>query len=443
MTVESSISSQIAAELPTIRVLSGEEFEERRRVWNGAVDNVPAVIVCPRSAHEVSEAVSTARRHGLAISVRGGGHDYVGRAIRTGGLVVDLAELRGVQIHGDTATVGGGATADDLLSAAAEYGMTAVVGTHGGVGVVGLLTGGGYSFLIGVLGMGVDNLVSAQVVLADGTIVVTDEAHEPDLFWALRGGGGNFGVIVSAELRVHPMPEVTAGTIAFGWDQARDVLSGLAELHRDLDDALDVMFGARHTPDGPIVVTRPVWAGPEDAARPHIDRIRRIGKPLVDDVARRRVVDLAGEVTESFPAGRHYRIGTCVTEEIDDAFVDAFTSSVAEMPPTCALNVHHAHGAATRIPVADTAYAYRQPHLVVEMLAMWSDGEGRAECDWITDTEQRFNAIALPGGWVNLMRPHDPRIRDAYGPNRTRLIACKERYDPGGEFTAIPLPGPE
>jgi FAD/FMN-containing dehydrogenase len=437
---ETAVLASVAAELPAGRVLTGAAYERSRRVWNGVVDHAPAVIVRPETTAEVAAALAAARRNGLPISVRGGGHDWAGRAIRDGAMVIDLGALRTVEIDGDVARVGGGATADDLLGAAGDHGLSAAVGTVGSVGVVGLILGGGYSPLIGVVGLGVDNVLSAEVVLADGSVVTADRESEPELFWALRGGGGNFGVVTHISLRLHPIRVVTAGTVAFALPQARHVLRGLSVLHDQMDDALDVMFGAMHTPAGAVLFTTPMWAGVAEAGAGQIDRVRTLGDPVLDDVGRRAVADVARTVADGFPAGGHYRLSSRITPPIDDAFIDAFVACADVMPDSCALNVHHSHGAATRVPVVATAHAYRDPHLVIEILGVWGAGDGRAERAWVSDSEHRLDGIAVPGGWTNLMAPDDPRARDAYGPNTARLVAAKKRYDPDGVFNGIPLP---
>lgn len=432
--------SLLMAELPAAQILTGEEFEDRRRVWNAAVDRVPAIIVRPESVDDVATAVRIARRCDLPISVRGGGHDWTGRAIRPGGLVVDMGVFRTVTIDGDVATVGGGATSDDVLGPAREHGMAAALGTVGTVGAVGLILGGGYGSVLGVAGLGVDSLLSAQVVLADGSVVTTDAEHEPDLFWALRGGGGNFGVVTSVRIRLHPIPDVTAGTVAFSRTEAEQVLRNLQRLHDDLDDALDVIFGAMHTPAGPVLFTSPVWAGSADAGPAQIDRVRALGTPVIDEVGRRPLADHVRALGDSFPAGVHYRLGTRIASRITEQFIDVFTTCWDDMPHGCALNVHHAHGAALRVPSDSTAHAYRKPHLVVEILGMWRDGDGSTEAAWVGATERRLDAVAEPGGWTNLMHPDDPRAQMAYGDNRSRLIATKKKYDPDNVFQATDLP---
>jgi FAD/FMN-containing dehydrogenase len=421
-------------------VTESAEVVAAARVWNAQVQSQPAMLVRCRTTAEVQAAVQAARGASLPLSVRGGGHDWAGRAVRDGALVIDLSGMRKIEVAGDVARVGGAATGDDLLDAAGRHGFSAAVGTVGSVGVIGLTLGGGYGSLIGLLGLAVDNLLSAEVVLTDGRVVTTDPRHEPDLFWALRGGGGNFGVVTRIETRLHPIPEVNAGMVAFGWAQAPSVLSGLRGLHGELDDALDVMFGAIRTPDGPVLFTTPVWAGSAEAGSAQISRVRSLGDAVIDDVARRPLVDVVRAAGEPFPDGGNYWLGSRIVPALNHAFVDAFVRCVDAMPRTCALNVHHAHGAATRVPIESTSHAYRDEHLVVEILGRWTDGDGSAERAWVHNTERAFDVVALPGGWTNLMAPGDPRARDAYGVNTARLLAVKAQYDPDGILKAIPLP---
>jgi FAD/FMN-containing dehydrogenase len=337
--------------------------------------------------------------------------------------------------------VAGGATVSDVLDAARPHGYAAAVGTVSSVGFAGLTLGGGYGTLIGVVGLGVDNLLSAEVVLADGRIVTADPHHEPDLFWALRGGGGNFGVVTELRTRLYPLATVTSGTIAFAWDQARSVLRGWRDLMATADDALDVMFGATTTPAGLVLFTAPTWAGdPADAAG-QIARVRALGEPVLDDVDRRALADTVHALDDAFPRGRNYHLGARILPGLTDDAIDAFVRCAEAMPATCVLNVHHAHGAATRVAVTETAYAYRDDHLVVELIGAWADGDGGAESAWVRDTERRLDPHALAGGWPNLMAPSDQRARDAYGINTSRLLAVKSHYDPDGVFAATPLPG--
>src|SRR6516165_11194107 len=232
MTTETQVvappSRNLFADLPAGRVLSGSAYDTSVQIWNAAVTHEPALIVRPESPAEVRAAVLAARTHDLPLSVRGGGHDWAGRSLRHGGLVVDLAHMRHVVIDPVVriATVQGGATAAEVIAAARPHGLVAATGNCGGVGMAGLTLGGGYGPLNGQFGLALDNLVSAEVVLADGRIVTADATHEPELFWALRGGGGNFGVVTSMVVRLHPVDQLIGGLIVFPWSQAAAVWRG-------------------------------------------------------------------------------------------------------------------------------------------------------------------------------------------------------------------------
>ena len=410
------------------------------RPWNAQVTGRPSVVARCRTTADVQAAVRAARSAGMPLSVLAGGHDWAGSAVRDGGLLVDLGGMRQVTVDGAEARVAGGAIVSDVLDAARPHGYAAAVGTVSSVGFAGLTLGGGYGTLIGVVGLGVDNLLSAEVVLADGRVVTADPHHEPDLFWALRGGGGNFGVVTGLRTRLHPLAMVTAGTIAFGWRQARSVLQGWRDLMASADDALDVMFGAMHTPDGLVLYTAPTWAGGPGDAAGQIARVRALGDPVLDDVGRRALADTVHALDDAFPRGRSYHVGARILPGLTDGAIDAFLRSAEAMPAACVLHVHHAHGAATRVPVTETAYAYRDEHLVVEIIGAWTDGDGAAESAWVRDTGRRLDGYALAGGWANLMARGDQRARDAYGINTGRLLAVKSHYDPDAVFTAIPLP---
>jgi FAD/FMN-containing dehydrogenase len=410
------------------------------RLWNAQANGRPAVVARCRMTADVQAAVRAARSAGIPFSVLAAGHGWDGIAVRDGGLLLDLSTMRQVTVNGAEARVAGGATISDVLDAARPHGYAAVTGTMSSVGFTGLALGGGFGTLIGVAGLAADNLLSAEVVLADGRVVTADQHHDADLFWALRGGGGNFGVVTELRARLQPFATVVAGMIAFGLDQGRSVLRGLRDLTASADDALHVTFGSMSTPNGRILYTGPTWAGAHDDAAAQMARVRMLGDPVLDDVGRRALADTVHALDDVFPAGRGYRLGTRTLPGLTDGAIEAFVRSAEAMPAGCALNVHHVHGAATRVPVTETAYAYRDEHLVVEIIGCWADGGGEAESAWVRDTERRLDPHALAGGWTNLMARDDPRVRDAYGINTDRLLAVKTHYDPDRVFTAIPLP---
>src|SRR5271165_2434011 len=234
-------------------VLRGDgDYARMRQIWNGAVQRQPALIALCETPADVQAAVRTARANGLFLSVRGGGHDWAGRALCHNGLVVDLSRMKQVEIDlkRSEATIQGGASAADVVSVAAPYGLVAATGNCGTVGMVGLTTGGGYGPLTSRYGLALDNLLGAEVVLADGRLVYCDDRENPELFWALRGGGGNFGAVTAMRVRLHPVRQVLGGMILFPWSEAESVLRGYAKAIADAPDELSVLAVLLSAPDG-------------------------------------------------------------------------------------------------------------------------------------------------------------------------------------------------
>ena len=426
-------------------------MDEVLEIWNAAVPLRPAAVRRCGDVGQVRDAVRRARADGLALSVLGGGHDWAGRAVRDGAQVIDLRGMREVKVDGDVATVGGGATANDLIAAAAASGRSAATGSVGAVGMAGLTLGGGYGPLNGVAGLAADNLLSAEVVLADGTVVVATEASEADLLWALRGGGGNFGVVTSMRVRLHPVPAVCTGRVIFPFGQARDVLAGFGELIAEAPDELTVQAGFLSAPDGtPVLFFLPTWSGAPDDGAPWVKRLESLGTPLMSAVGPAGYGEPLRRGDEMFARdGRHYAIRTRNLAGLTAGTVDALVAAGADRTsPLSAINLHHFHGAATRVPLPATAFGVRQPHFMAEILASWRPAAGQ-DADsaaphrrWADTTAEQLNPHALPGGYPNLLTADEPeRVEHAYGPNAARLIAAKRTYDPGNIFTATPLPG--
>src|SRR6516164_6654166 len=266
-------------------------------IWNAAVRRRPALSVRARAARGVQEAIRVARDRALPLSVLGGGHDWAGRALCEGGLLIDMSRMRGVRVDASArvATVGGGATAADVMAAAAPYGLLAAAGNCGGVGMTGLTLGGGYGPLNGRFGLASDNMLSAEVVLADGRIVTADATHEPELFWALRGGGGNFGAVTSMRVRLHPMNKLIGGLIAFPWPQAAVVWRGLREVLATAPDELTVQSGLMPGPNGqPTFFLAPAWSGDLAVGERAIDALMKLGNPLATQVAPITYAELLG-----------------------------------------------------------------------------------------------------------------------------------------------------
>jgi len=441
--LRSAISGRVA--LP-----GGELYDEGSRVWNGAVRHRPAIVAFCRQPEDVQAAVRAARRHGLRLSVRGGGHDWAGRALRDGGLVIDLTPMRDVAVDPQAlvANVAGGARAKDVAVAAGAHGLVAAMGNCGTVGMAGLSLGGGYGPLSGTCGLAADNLLGAEIVLADGRRLTTGPDAEPDLFWALRGGGGNFGVVTSLRVRLHPVRDMLVGTIIYHWKDAGAVLRRYAAFAATAPDELGVSVGAMPGPDGePVIMVVPLWNGDRSRGERAMEDVRAFGTPLSAQVGPATYADLLAQFDAWVEAadGCHWEIRTRSLPALTAGAADAIIAAKARAAsPLCSVFWHHFHGAATRVAPDGAAFGLRREHLMVEIVAGWKpDGDdGAPHRRWARDLKQSLAPFALPGGYANLLGPDDhEQAAAAYGGNAARLRVLKRRFDPDGVFaSAIPLP---
>jgi FAD/FMN-containing dehydrogenase len=428
-----------------VHLPGSDEYRTGVRIWNGAVTARPAAVARPRSAHDVQQVVGVAAEQNLPITVRGGGHDWAGRALNDGGVVVDMSAMRRVDIDSvvRVADVQGGATIDDVVRAAEPYGLTAPAGTHGDVGMVGFTLAGGHGPLNGITGLGLDNLVEAEVVLADGRLVTANANSEPDLFWALRGGGGNFGVVTRIRVRLHPLATMTTGVLLYPWEQAADVLRGFDAMVPSMPDELTVVSGVVSGPDGgPAVILAPTFMGNPETASSWVGELRRLGEPAVEQVAPISPTERLHLLDDIMPLGRHYEIRTANVATLSSAVIDALMHAASTREsPFSAVGIHHFHGASTRVGAADTAFGVRTPHFVLEVIAAWEPGEGAVHQQWAQALYASVLPDALPGGYPNLIGPAQRSQADAaYGPNAARLLAVKRQWDGATRFTATPLP---
>jgi FAD/FMN-containing dehydrogenase len=389
--------------------------------------------------------LSYARGHDLAISVRGGGHDWAGRALVDGGVVLDMSLLRQVSVDtvAGVATFGGGARAAEVVAATEPHALLPATGSHGQVGMVGLTLGGGYGPLTGVAGLALDNMLGAQLVLPDGDLAVVDACREPDLFWALRGGGGNFGVVTSLRVALHRIPRVVAGILVFPWPQARQVMTGYAELLPTLPEELTVQIGVLAGPDGhSVVYLSPTWAGAGDPSR-WIGRLAALGQPVLHRVAPMPYSTMLRLLDPYIVWGRHHEMRTRTLPALTPAAIEALIwAGDTRTSAFSGVAIHHFHGAATRIPLEDTAFGIRRPHAMVEILAAWDPAEDPTpHRHWAHALHTELAADALDGGYPNMIGPDQAeQAQLAYGPNTARLLRIKNDYDPATLFTATPLP---
>jgi FAD/FMN-containing dehydrogenase len=445
-----SVADDLRAVMAEKVVIAGEDaYAGVRQIWNGAVDHQPAVFALCETAEDVQAAVRVARKHDFPLSVRGGGHDWAGRALRHGGLVIDLTRMRQVDVDVTrrAATVAGGAIGADVSAAAAPHGLAGVTGNVGAVGMAGFLLAGGYGPLSTRFGLAIDNLLGAEVVLANGRRVWADPSQNAALFWALRGGGGNFGVITSMRIRLHEVREILAGFIFFPWSQACEVLRGHGEIMSGAPDELSVLAGLLTGPDGsPVLFLGPIWTGERAAGEKHIGRLESLGKPMLSQVGPMTLAQLLGLYDAQIVNGRHYALRTRWLADLTPDIISAVAAAGASRTsPLSIIALHHFHGAGTQIARDATAFSMRRNHFMIEIIAAWeptSVVEAEVHRQWMSDLSAALAPHALPGGYANFLGPdcHD-QIADAYGDNARRLCEVKQKYDPDNDFSsAIPLP---
>jgi FAD/FMN-containing dehydrogenase len=417
-------------------------------LWAKPVGVPPSAVVHCRHAEDVQAAIRAARERDLPLSVRGGGHDWAGRAL-CDGIVIDLAEMRDVIISPDrrTTRISGGARACDVTAVADPLHLAAVTGSAGCVGMTGLALGGGYGPLIGRFGLALDNVTAAEVVLADGRMVSADREHEADLFWALRGGGGNFGVVTAMRHRLHELPSVHSGLLVYPFSEARAVLEGCAAIAASMPEELTVQLALLVDPSGtPMVVVVPAWCGLPEQGERRLAPFLRLGTLLAGTIERKSYGALLATFDAHIANGLRTFMETCWLPSLESSsigiFIDAMKSAVS---PGCALVTHEFKGAASRVAADATAFGLRRDHVLVEVLASFAGQscsfEEQAHRDWARTTREAF-ATALPGGYPNFLgKDAAERAAHSYGCNAERLIKAKSLYDPDNVFSsAIPLP---
>jgi FAD/FMN-containing dehydrogenase len=337
----------------------------------------------------------------------------------------------------------------DVLGVTDPHGLAAVTGSCGAVGMAGFTLGGGYGPCIGRFGLALDNLLAAEVVLADGRIVTASDSSESELFWALRGGGGNFGVVTAMQHRLHELPCIWSGMLLFPFAEARSVLTGCAALAASAPDELTVQLGILVGPDGsPMVMIVPTWCGRPEQGEAYVAPFYKLGTVLVSTVAAMCCRDRLGIFAPHIVNGQRVFMETSWLPSIDSRSVDAMIHAMAgAVSPGCAIITHAFRGAASRVPVEGTAFGLRSDHVLVEILATFPDRsdalEEQRHRQWARSTREAFDAMALPGGYPNLLaRGDEDRAAKSYGRNAERLIKAKRLYDPANVFcSAIPLPG--
>ena len=422
---------------------SDAAFDGARRVWNAMIDRRPAIIVRPRHAGDVVNAVNFAREQKLTLAIRGGAHSVAGMGTCDDGLVIDFSSMKKIAVDPAkrTAVAEPGVKWTEFDAATQAHGLATTGGTVGDTGIAGLTLGGGFGWLEGTCGMTVDNLLSADVVLANGEQVRASANEHPDLFWALRGGGGNFGVVTAFEYRLHPMgPQIAGGMVVHPYSAAKEMLKFYGEMLRNAPDPLTAAAALLTGPDGnkacAIVCA---YAGPVEEGLKAVAPIKAFGSPVMDVIGPIPYIGQQSLLEQAMPPNlRNYWKAEFIDQVADgfiDTWVDAYTRSVS---PLASLLLFPIHGAAARVPVEATAFPNRGG-IHVGIYALWNQDESHADAAniaWVRDTWQRIQPFASGGLYVNEIGGDDgsERVRQAYGPSYARLAAIKAQYDPENLF---------
>ncbi|GAA4467531.1 FAD-binding oxidoreductase [Nibrella saemangeumensis] len=418
-----------------------EGYDKARIVWNGMIDRRPAMIARCLQTDDVLNAVAFARRYGLLVSVKGGGHNVAGNAVCEDGLMIDLSLMNNVTVDPDKqiAVAGAGALWSDLDQETQRYGLATTGGTVSHTGIAGLTLGGGLGWLMGKHGLTCDNLLSVQLVTADARVLTASKTENKDLFWAIRGGGGNFGIVTSFMFQLHPVgPEVVGGMILYPMEQAKEVLQFYRDVARRQPDALMLFAGLLTTPDGlPVIALLVGWFGPTGEAEDRLREVRAFGNPLADLVQAMPYSQLQGMFDAGMAHGIHRYWKSGYIRQIDDAFINTILTNVAKRTsPLAVVLFLHMKGAATRIEAGETAYGLRNDQWDFDIISQWTNpDEAPEQIAWVRNFWNEIEPFTQ-GVYVNHLDAEDgtSRIRAAYGPNYDRLTELKAKYDPDNFF---------
>ncbi|MCB1497065.1 MAG: FAD-binding oxidoreductase [Bauldia sp.] len=425
-------------------------YDEARTIWNAMIDRKPAIIVCCQGVADVMQAVRFAADNGLLTAVHGGGHNIAGNAVCDGGVMIDLSQMKSVRV--DPAArrvwVEPGATLGDLDRETQAFNFTVPTGINSTTGVAGLTLGGGFGWTTRKFGLTIDNLVAADVVTADGRLVRASASENEDLFWALRGGGGNFGVVTAFEFQLHELgPEVLAGLVVHPFSAAAAVLKEYSRIAESAPDELTCWVVMRQAPPLPflpeewhgreVLVLAICYAGDIVEGEKVAAELRSVGKPIADVVGPTPFVGWQQAFDPLLtPGARNYWKSHDLVALPDEA-IDVILDGVATLPgPECEIFIGHIGGAAGRVAADATAFPQRNSHFVLNVHTRWREpGDDKAFIAWARNLFEAASPHGAGTAYVNFM-PGDEgdRVKNAYGASYERLARAKGRYDPGNMF---------
>ncbi|MGI9270601.1 MAG: FAD-binding oxidoreductase [Woeseiaceae bacterium] len=422
-------------------------YDAARKVFNDMIDRRPLAIAKCTGAADVMQVVKYAREQDLPVSVRGGGHNVAGKSVKDGALLIDLGPMNGVRADPTTmrARAQAGARLRNLDRETLALGLVTPSGTVGDTGLAGLTLGGGFGWLQRKYGLTIDNFVSADVVTADGEFLVASDEEHPDLMWALRGGGGNFGIVTSFEYKTYEVEPSIGGMAIYPGDRLRDLLHFYREFTNDAPDSIVAMAGAMPgipgtpTEGGTAAFIAVGYTGDLGAGEKILQPVKDFGTPIIDSIAPMPF----GAIQKMFDAGsppgmRHYWRSSFV-EELSDGLIDTMVASAPDLPPPGSmLLLEHMGGAIGRVGATDTAFSSRNAQYNASVLSAWLDPSAdEANIAWTRSTGDKLKTFGTGGAYVNYMADEDETaVKAAYEVNLKRLIEVKRKYDPTNVFSA-------
>jgi FAD binding domain/Berberine and berberine like len=419
------------------------EYDNVRALHNGLIDKRPAVIARCRNEVDIAASIAFAREHGLEIAVRGGGHNVSGRASVEGGMMIDLSLMKAITVDAAMrrAIAQGGVTWGEFNRATQEHGLATTGGVISTTGIAGLTLGGGYGYLAGKHGLATDNLVAATVVTADGQVVRAIDSENPDLYWALRGGGGNFGVVSSFEYQLHPVgPTIMAGAIAWPFAQTREVLRFYREFTESAGDELTCLAGVGHAPDGSgvkVAIIGAAYLGAMTDGERLLRPIKEFGSPLFDTIQPTGYSDLNSIFDIAYPKGMLYYWKSNFLAALDDNVINTMVEMVDRCPSQYSgIFLEHWHGAATRVPPDQTAFVYRREGHNLLVLSHWYDAAANAgNIAWARNGFAALKPSFAQARYLNYLDQDDAAdLAGPFGGNYARLAQIKAKWDPGNVF---------
>jgi hypothetical protein len=439
--LDQQIVSELKEKLTGALLQPGDPgYDEARKVWNGMIDRQPALIVRCQNSDDVIYAVNCAREHRLLLSVKAGGHNVTGNAVCDGGIMVDLSLMRSVKVNAEQkiAEVEPGATWGDFDAATQKHGLATTGGLVSTTGVAGLTLGGGVGWLVRKHGLSCDNLIEADIVTARGVLLKTSATEHQELFWGIRGGGGNFGIVTSMKFRLHQVHTVLGGMIIHSRDKAKEVLQFHREFMKTAPEELTLYTGLITSPDGiPVVAMVGCYTGDLEQGEAVLKPLRAFGSPIADLIAPIPYPQMQTLLDAAVPHGHRYYWKSNFLEDLSDEAIDVIVAYAAAVPSAfSAILVEYYGGASNREPAGGTAFPHRLSQFDLVIISNWTDRlEDEKNISWTRKFWEAIQPYSSHRVYVNVLGVEgEDRVKEAYGKSYPRLAALKRQYDPSNLF---------